>query len=652
MSFAALQKAVFNRFNQLSQGPLFVVDYDRYEIFQQYLDGFTNELRQEHNCNCCKSFIRQIGGTVGVDPESNTLVSVWDDLGDHPDYNGSLQNLKKYVKRLKIARTFDHPELVCGTKSNYDKKRDVQWGHFYVNIPRTLVSSGGNQSGTTKAVLENSIKLISLDAISTVLELIDQNSLYRGTEFKNTVLKFRDLAVAYDKLPAGKRDNFCWLHSTTAPVSVSHIKNSAIGTLLENLTKDMDLDEAVRAYEKIMAPANYKRPNSLVTPKMVADAKEKLEKLGLLEAINRRYAKPTDLIMDNVLFVDKSSDQKDIFDEISKVIVSPKTLSKVEEISIDDFVAKIVPTSKSIEVLVENRHSGNFVTLLTSDDNNRLFKWNNNFSWDYSGNVADSVKERVKAAGGKVDGILRVSLSWFNTDDLDLHCREPQGTAINFMNKLNRATSGHLDVDMNVVDLRRDAVENIVWTDLNKMEEGKYQINVCNFRHRESKDVGYSVQIECNSEVFDLDFATSPRSHTNSDAIYFEWTKKDGVKLDANVKTSTNSKEKWGIKTNTFVKVKQFLLSPNYWKEKTGNKHYMFMLENCVSDEKPRGFFNEFLADSLAEHRKVFEILGSRAQVTQASTSQLSGLGFSETQRNSVFVRVEGAFKRTLKVVF
>jgi hypothetical protein len=82
-----------------------------------------------------------------------------------------------------------------------------------------------------------------------------------------------------------------------------------------------------------------------------------------------------------------------------------------------------------------------------------------------------------------------------------------------------------------------------------------------------------------------------------------------------------------------------------------GNRHFFFILDGCRAEETPRGFFNEFLKNELNAHRKVFEVVAGKMRVPD-STEQLSGLGFSSTQRAELLCRVRGSFTRTLKVLF
>ena len=82
-----------------------------------------------------------------------------------------------------------------------------------------------------------------------------------------------------------------------------------------------------------------------------------------------------------------------------------------------------------------------------------------------------------------------------------------------------------------------------------------------------------------------------------------------------------------------------------------GYSHTFFVLDGAKNDEPTRGFFNEFLKPELTEHRKVIEMVGSKMLTTE-SNHQLSGLGFSSTQRNNILCRVTGAFTRIINITF
>lgn len=58
---------------------------------------------------------------------------------------------------------------------------------------------------------------------------------------------------------------------------------------------------------------------------------------------------------------------------------------------------------------------------------------------------------------------------------------------------------------------------------------------------------------------------------------------------------------------------------------------------------------NEFLDNSLNDHRKVFEVLASKMQCLYEE-QQLAGLGFSSTQRNDLTVKVQGPLQERLRL--
>lgn len=670
MDFTTFKDAMAEHFKALEDKPLFRTAAPKDGLWETYLGSFpegANPMfreRTEHDCNCCKQFIRAIGNAVTI--SGGELISIWDCDVKDPRYAVVAKAMSDYVKSFPIENIFLHTERVAGTDFSHEAPKvpggnTIRWPHFFAKIPACYVVKGehmGTLLSHTKAdhdVLLRSLKEFDLDIVDTVLDLIAQNSLYRGEEHKKLLSSFKNTKKLFDKVPEAQQDLFVWSMVKTAKnPAVMRIRNTVIGTLLADLAEGKPLEDAVGAYEAKVAPVNYKRPTALVTKKMVDQAKKAIEELGYMEALNRRYAVVEDLTINNVLFADRTAKkQMDVFDELAAETVAkkPKNLDKVETVTMDTFVKDILPKVDSIELLFEHKHASNLVSLIAPEDTQAkgMFKWPNNFSWSYTGDLTDSIKERVKRAGGNVSGDVRCSLSWYNRDDLDLHMVEPNGFEIYF-GRLRSSTGGHLDVDMNAHYIVNDPVENICYPDRKRMPTGKYVLKVNNYNQRESKDVGFEVEIEVDGVTHT--FSHSKALTGNKTVVVAEIHKgADGsLKVIPVMDSQVASKEIWGIKTQTFHKVSLVLNSPNHWDEhQVGNKHYLFMLEGCKNDEPTRGFYNEFLSEELNKHRKVFEVLGSKMKVAPAER-QLSGLGFSSTKRTDILCKVTGSFSRMLKI--
>jgi hypothetical protein len=678
MDFRIFKEAVAKQFNQMKNYDLFRTQVDKDQLWETYLASFpagSNPIyreRTEHDCACCKQFIRAIGNVVAIIDDEQ--VSIWDTKVEDSNYQVVADALSALVKSRPIENIFLHTERKAGTDKSYEQIMSGvrTWEHFFVNIPcghrgeKNFVVSEvqlGSMLSEARAlhdVLYRSLTELTDDAIDTVLELIAQNSLYRGEEHKFAVSSFKDLRCELKGFK-GSVDNFAWLKSRSIPVSVAKIRNTSIGTLLTNLSEEMELEAAVEAFETIVAPANYKRPSALVTKGMLENAKKKIEELGLISALERRYATLADININDIFFADRQAEKNmngNIFDEIANHVADkkPKNLDKVEEVTIERFISVILPNANSVEIMVENEHIKNLVSLIAPVDPTAgsLFKWSNNFSWSYNGDMADSIKERVKKAGGNVTGDLCCRLAWFNYDDLDFHMKEPGGYEIYFRNR-DRTSScgGRLDVDMNAGSGKtREPVENIFYENCSRMKEGVYELQVHNYCKRESDNAGFEVEVDFMGKVQRFVYDRAVRNNEIITVLEFSYSKKDGIKVIHSLPSAQVSKNVWGIQTGNFQKVDVIMLSPNYWGGAgVGNKHYFFMINGCKNEGAARGFFNEFLKEELNAHRKVFEIVGSKMK-TAESENQLSGLGFSSTQRNSVLCRVNGSFTRVVKITF
>jgi hypothetical protein len=670
--FIEFREAVKKQFEYMAKHNLYRVNIDKDLLWEMYLTSFpngTNPLYKErttHDCQACKHFIRNVGAIVSI--IDGKIVTIWD-IEAKDEYELVAKAMAEFVRSVKIDNEFLTTEKTLGVVSNLQclgEGNFKKWDHFCVSIPPKYVKNGKDigpilsMARSTYDVFLRALKEIKTEEVETVLELIAQNSLYRGEEYKSNLTGFLKAKKEFAKIKnkmALDQELFAWSQGPLLPPAISRIRSTAIGKLLVDLSEGADFESTILSFEAMMSPVNYKRPTALVSKAMIQKAKEKIEELGFTSALERRYANVNDITVNNLLFVDRSTKKEmGIFDKLEeKVPQNAKKLSGLEEITIEAFIENILPKVDSIQILLENSQANNLVSLIAPVDpeSKSMFKWPNNFSWSYIGEVTDSIKEKVKAAGGNVTGYLRCSLAWHNFDDLDIHLTEPLGEEIYFAHRNSHSSLGSLDVDMNAGgSSSRTPVENIVHSNKTRVQEGLYKLRVHNYSKRETIDVGFEAEIEFNGNIYNFAYPQAVKNGEYITVAEFKFTHKHGVELIKSLPTQVISRPLWGIPTQTFHKVRAIMLSPNYWDEhKVGNKHYFFMLEGCINEGQARGFFNEFLVDELTPHRKVFEQVGAHMK-TENSDQQLSGLGFSSTQHSSLICQVKGTFSRILKINF
>lgn len=701
-------KVVQAQFNKMCQtGKLFRSSLTGQQVWDLYLKGFEKDPifrdpeSSVHNCNLCNNFIRRYGNIVTVN-EQFEVITMFDVIAPE-EYQNSANVISKALKAAPIAdvffETFNELNFLnyekCSkttvqfklgvdknvkryTKEECDKFGVVKpndiytFNHIHVFLPKEFVKQDGKSVESimagyrdAKNVFQRAMVEISIDTLNLVKDLIIQGSLLDGQTHLYKIEQIIPMKLIYDELSKKEKDNWCWVNSYNLPFA--KFRNELIGVLCSELSEGKELNAACQSWNKRVDPANYMKAIAPITKRQIEEAQKFVEENNYSESFDRRFANIDDIKVSEILHSnvgDGILKSVSIFDSVKSTSTRHKRseFDNVEEVSIDKFMKDILPKCTSVEAYLTGDHEGNLVSLTTA--NNKLskpiFKWNNNYSWTFNGNLAgkSQIKEEVKSKGGNVEGVLRFSMIWNEGDgtdnsDLDAWCQQPNAEKIGFSTCFRRDSYGNFSSCKGQLDLDNTnpggklAVENIYFKDLFSLKVGTYKFWVNQYSARNSQ--GFKAEIEFNGELYSYDYSRPVSGNIQVAEVTFNG--KDFTIKHLLPETHT-SKDLYNLSTNEFHKVNLVCLSPNHWDENNiGNKHYFFMLECCKCPNSIRSFHAENLLPELAQHRKVLEVLGNTTMINP-SDKQLSGLGFNATVKDELIVRLQGSFKRILKIKF
>lgn len=692
-------------------GKLFRSSISGHQVADLYLNSFVNDPifrdpnSSEHNCNLCRSFLKRYGNIVALD-SNYTLMTLFDFEGED-EYAPVAEALSFALHNAPIKNVFfetynelnslnyekckkENTSFRLGIASNpkmYTKEEALKYGgvsegivytfeHLYLDLPSIFVDKSGSSVETIMGdyrsaydVFQRGMEAIPVETLELVRDLIIQGSLLNGDAHLYKIEQILPLKKRFDDLPDFLKSNWCWANSYKFPLA--KFRNELIGVLCTEISEGKGLVEACKAWNIRIDPANYMKAVAPITKQQISLAQTFVEENGYIESFDRRFATIDDIKVSEILHSNvgnNSIKSVNLFDSVKPTAGTKKlSFENVEEVSIDKFMSDILPTCTSVEAFLQNAHQNIMASLTTANtpDSKPIFKWDNNYSWTFNGNIAGAsqIKQAVSEKGGKVNGVLRFSIMWGENDpsdnsDLDAHAQEPgfgehiyYGSGFRKDNHDTRTCySGQLDID--IIDPSRfshkNIVENIVWDNLLQMKNGEYKFWINQFSNRGSK--GFKAEIEFNGEIYSYEYNKPVVGNVPVASVIL----KDGkFEIVHKLPEIHSSKEIYGLETNNFYKINLICLSPNHWgTNNVGNKHYFFMLEGCKCPTSIRSFHAENLIPELAEHRKVLEVLGSTTMIKPSDEPQLSGLGFNATVKDELIVRVEGSHKRVLKIKF
>lgn len=625
-------------FNKAISGGKKLFKTNTEDLFEVYLDHLPANSRQHYTCHACRHFINRFGDLVTIEEDGTINSVMWDEKNTPPFFVKSASAMKKVVLSSIVNGVFIPDSKVLGTPCT------GEWTHLHINLPKEMVHrtvlKNARQTMAEKRedfrMLTNALLDYSADTVHQACTLLQSETLYRSQRVLGVAEWLKALQDKWNNAStSNQKTNLVWLAVAIAPEGFCHIRSSMIGTLLDDIQSGMSSRVVAARFAEKMNPSNYMRSQSAPSENAIIEAEKVVEKLGIANSLQRRYASyeevPTFLWQSKVQSKPVEPKSNGVFSQIT-----PKEKTTTSKISLPSavmtwakFQRTVLPTAENMEALVDNPNR--FMALITAVDKTapNILQWDNTFSWYYHGGIDGEIKRRVEDAGGRYENNeIRASLIWEGYTDLDLHCITPTGEHIYYGNKRD-SHGGWLDIDMNGGNHRNPSpVENIRWS--HNAPEGHYRFYIHNFQERGKGFTPFKVELEVNGRTYSYTGVAGSTGY-QTDGFIFDYVRGQQPSIHSSSHTSDDS---WTASVNSFVKVNGITTSPNLWGERTvpqSGSHIFFLLEGVkdLSEGKGRGFFNETLKAELRPIRKTLEAFTSSTPIQNNDEATACGLGYS-----------------------
>jgi hypothetical protein len=432
--FLPFAEAVRKRYTASVAGgaPLFTTDAG--DLWERYLEGFDDpDERQQHNCNCCKNFIRHYGGLVTIDDKGIQHSALWDEALVPVSFEKAALGLRKAAVRATVNGVFLSSETTWGNA------KTGLWNHFSLTqsserVHRDRVNTAFQVMAQKKqdfGTLKHGLADYSRDVVASAVNLLESETLFRSEKVIAPAKFLLAIHDAYQGKFKHRHDNLIWKAVATAPVGFCTPRSSMIGTLLDDLKEGMSVELVKSRFKTKMDPLQYQRPQSAPSAGNIAVAEKLVEKLGIQNSLKRRFAR-----LDEVETIWKPAAPASapaaggVFGHLTPkgaaFSMQAAPVAPVKNITWEKFFRTVVPKALSMEMQMRSV-SAAFVALVTAEDPDAppILQWDkedkrNPFSWYlYSGGSMPGNWNLPSSGWIKVNGISLKPSAWHRDPDAE-----------------------------------------------------------------------------------------------------------------------------------------------------------------------------------------------------------------------------------------
>lgn len=301
--FDLLADAVRSHFASTVQqyGPhLFTVEAGDLDAI--YVAALPDHARQQHTCNCCRSFLKHYGNLVAITDAGDLMPVMWPANAGAALYHDAVAALHRAVSAGKVTGVFLSSASMWGSPLTGDPLTG-EWTHLAVSPSTLMFRHSLLNAGQAMAekrehfgTLSRALAEFSPELVGQAVTFLEAEALYRSEKVAGPArflhqLQDAQAAVARKDRTGARRRNLVWRALAGAPAGFCTPRSSMVGTLLEDMAAGLPFEDVKAKFAAKMHPLQYQRPQAPASAGNIAQAEKIVAQMGLEASLRRRFAR-------------------------------------------------------------------------------------------------------------------------------------------------------------------------------------------------------------------------------------------------------------------------------------------------------------------------------------------------------------------------